>query len=193
MARKATDERQKEILDVSLKILHEKGHSALTVRNIAERIGVSEPAVYRHFDDKEEIIHDLAKKIFSEDRMPDDLQVEGPEELFYGIISGIFKSLQESPETTAILFHGELFSQYPQVQEIFREHRREKKRQMTEMLEKTRKDGMLQKETDPEYLSTIIMGSVRFSVLEWRESGFDYDISERAEPLAKEITRIAKD
>lgn len=191
MSRKSTGERQEEILDVSLEILHEEGHSALTVRNIAERIGVSEPAIYRHFEDKEEIIYGLARKVFSEDRLPEDVRTDDLEKMIRDMISGIFGSLENSPETTAMIFHGELFSQYPRVREIFIEHRQDKKEKFKEMLEMAKERGILKEESDPEYLSTIMMGSIRMTVLEWRDNDFEYDIGEKAEPLAKELSGLA--
>ena len=49
-------ERQKEIIEKSIVIIDEKGIQGLTIKNIAKAIGTSEPAIYRHFDSKLDIL-----------------------------------------------------------------------------------------------------------------------------------------
>ena len=43
-------ERQSEIVNVAMKLLVEKGMQNLTIRNVATEVGVSEAAIYRHFE-----------------------------------------------------------------------------------------------------------------------------------------------
>ncbi len=56
MARITTEERQKTIIDEALNIIHESGYEALSIRELATRVKISEPAIYRHFLNKEDII-----------------------------------------------------------------------------------------------------------------------------------------
>ena len=49
-------ERQGEILDASINIISKKGIQNLTIKNISNEIGFSEPAIYRHFESKIEIL-----------------------------------------------------------------------------------------------------------------------------------------
>ena len=54
--------RQDEILDTALHLLADGGVKNLTMKRIAESIGVSEPAVYRHFKNKAEIVKGIIEK-----------------------------------------------------------------------------------------------------------------------------------
>lgn len=47
--------RKGEILDAALQVFGERGYDGGSMREIASRVGVSEPALYRHFDGKEAI------------------------------------------------------------------------------------------------------------------------------------------
>ena len=67
--------RQDEILDTALHLLADGGVKNLTMKRIAESIGVSEPAVYRHFKNKTEIVKGIIEK-FDQDII---LQYEGIE------------------------------------------------------------------------------------------------------------------
>ena len=51
--------RRGEILDAGLAVFGEKGYEAGTMREIAARVGVSEPAIYRHYESKEAILADI--------------------------------------------------------------------------------------------------------------------------------------
>lgn len=49
------DGRRGEILDAALQVFTHNGYEGGTMRDIATRVGVSEPALYRHFSNKEEL------------------------------------------------------------------------------------------------------------------------------------------
>jgi AcrR family transcriptional regulator len=51
--------RQKEILQVALHILAEEGTGALTMKRVAQHIGFTEAAVYRHFENKRSMLSAL--------------------------------------------------------------------------------------------------------------------------------------
>ena len=50
-----TDERQREIVGAVLALARERGPEAITTQAIADRIGVTQGAIFRHFADKEAI------------------------------------------------------------------------------------------------------------------------------------------
>lgn len=60
--------RQREILLAAVELLREEGLGGLTVRGLAERIGFSEAALYRHFTSKEEVLVALLARL-SEERL----------------------------------------------------------------------------------------------------------------------------
>jgi AcrR family transcriptional regulator len=49
-------ERQLEIIHTGIKLIAEKGLQGLTIKNLSNTIGVSEPAIYRHYKNKKEIL-----------------------------------------------------------------------------------------------------------------------------------------
>ncbi len=49
-------ERQQQIVETAIKLIADKGIQNLTTKNLAEEIGISEPAIYRHFSNKLEIL-----------------------------------------------------------------------------------------------------------------------------------------
>lgn len=53
--------RRGEILDAALQVFAEKGYAGGSMRDIAGRVGVSEPALYRHFSGKEALFLALVR------------------------------------------------------------------------------------------------------------------------------------
>lgn len=56
MERKSSLIRKKEIVDVAWELIARRGASNLTIKNIAKKMGVSEPAIYRHYKNKHYIL-----------------------------------------------------------------------------------------------------------------------------------------
>lgn len=53
--------RRGEILDAAIGVFHRRGYDGGTMREIADAVGVSEPALYRHFAGKEDLFEQLIK------------------------------------------------------------------------------------------------------------------------------------
>jgi AcrR family transcriptional regulator len=64
--RSSSAERSQEILDVSQKLFLSHGIENVTTRLIATTIGISQPALYKHFSSKQEILDRLVNQVFGE-------------------------------------------------------------------------------------------------------------------------------
>lgn len=54
------------ILTVSLDLFSQKGYDGVSIREIAKNVGVRESAIYKHFQNKQEILNKIAEKMSSE-------------------------------------------------------------------------------------------------------------------------------
>ncbi len=54
--------RRDEILDVAVAVLEEEGPDALTMRELATRMGIQAPSLYKHIRDKDDIIAGLQER-----------------------------------------------------------------------------------------------------------------------------------
>jgi AcrR family transcriptional regulator len=54
--------RRDEILDVAVTMLEEEGSDALTMRNLADRMGIRAPSLYKHVQDKDDIVAGLQER-----------------------------------------------------------------------------------------------------------------------------------
>jgi AcrR family transcriptional regulator len=56
-------DRQDEILDRTIELLREAGLAGLTMKKVAERVGFTEPAIYRHFPNKQALLVGVANRL----------------------------------------------------------------------------------------------------------------------------------
>jgi AcrR family transcriptional regulator len=62
-SRPRTRDTRAEILDVSAELFAERGYDATSLREIAERLGITKAALYYHFRSKDEILRALVEPI----------------------------------------------------------------------------------------------------------------------------------
>jgi AcrR family transcriptional regulator len=61
------DKLRNQILDAAEKLLVELGSDeAVSVRAIAESVGVTPPSIYRHFEDKDELLYEVCERRFAD-------------------------------------------------------------------------------------------------------------------------------
>jgi AcrR family transcriptional regulator len=55
--------RQDEIVDRTIELIRENGMAGLTMKKVAERVGFTEPAIYRHFPNKQALLLGVADRL----------------------------------------------------------------------------------------------------------------------------------
>ena len=186
--------RQKEIIAAALGIISERGLESLTIKNIADRVGFSDAAIYRHFQNKSAILS----------AMVDDFAGSSIQEL-NGINAGAGSALEQIKQffldrcrtfasdraLAAVMFSENLFQNDPQlaarVHQMLNSHR--------EKLLKIIRSGQQQKtirRLPAEHVFTVVMGSLRLLVLQWQVSGYGFDLPRAGEKLWRSLETLIK-
>lgn len=63
MSTRATTSKRTEIADAALRIIGDRGVTALTIANLASELGVTPGAPFRHFSSREEILEEVAARV----------------------------------------------------------------------------------------------------------------------------------
>src|SRR3978361_1908974 len=67
------EQRREEILDATTDLLLETGHAkAVSIRSVAQRVGVTPPSIYLHFADKDALLDAVCARYF--ERLDDVMQ-----------------------------------------------------------------------------------------------------------------------
>lgn len=109
-SRPAGLEREK-VITAALELLNESGFNALTLRKLADKLGVKASALYWHFDNKQDIIDLLALRIIEgefKDADPADFAKATWEQLLNGMARGMRNALRRYRDGALVLASADL-------------------------------------------------------------------------------------
>lgn len=174
--------RQKEILNAATKILSCGNIDELTIKNIASKVGVSEPAIYRHFDSKHDLLVSIAaymaenwQKLFDKLCLPKEETLKQMEILFTGTIeyfsdnttiSDAFQTLRMySANQTAM-------TKLTKVIDLVKER-------IIELIKEGQAVKKIRDDISPEILSEIVFHSLGGLLEQWNLLGQTYELKKK--------------
>jgi len=191
--RKNTQTRREEALIAAITIIHNEGIHNLTLRRVAEGLGISEAALFRHFKDKEDLIDLLASKVCDQYMVREPEDGEDVEVGLLAMMTAQFFSFQGAPEVTSVLFQEEIFREYPAIKERFDNRQHQRADWIARMVRNAQAKHQAARDVDPEVFALIYMGAMRNAVVEWRSDGCASDLLGKAAPLHSHLVRVLQE
>jgi AcrR family transcriptional regulator len=127
-----TQGRDRQILQAAAELFFERGYHGVGVVEIGRRIGISGPAIYRHFESKGEILAQLFHEAMDEVAGPIEAHDDPHTELELLVRRHVDLALNQ-PELLSIFTHEERFLPEP-LRKRFRKRMREHARQWEDVL-----------------------------------------------------------
>lgn len=187
-------DRQNQIIQESIQLIADKGIQGLTIKNISKAIGISEPAIYRHFENKNEII--LAIISTMKDSTNNELfQIDENNPTIDKIkkmIQGHTNRFIKNPSLTAIIFSEEIFNNNSILAKPIRMMMRRNQNKMISMIEKGQAAGDVRLDINAEQISLMVIGSFRFLVSKWHIMNFDFDLNKEVNEMLGAIEKVLK-
>jgi len=187
--------RQVEIIKAATKLIGEKGIQNVTTKHLAEEIGFSEPALYRHFKGKTDILVSVLEYFREKTRSSLDpllaKQASGLEKV-HQLIKYQFNMFTNNPAVIMVIFAETSFQYDKKLSSTVSKLLNQKKQLVIKILEEGIKDGSVRNDADVEQLTSIILGSMRFNVLQWRLSDFDFDMNKKGAKLWETLNLLIK-
>ena len=182
--------RQKEITEVALELISEKGIQGLTIKNLSKKIGITEPAIYRHYDSKTDIliaVLDLFKQnteqLFEKELKNGGKAIDKIEHLF----TKHFASFSATPSLVSVIFSEEIFRNEPVLIAKIAEIIDKNDKILTTIIVDGQKTGEIRSDIEATYLSTIIIGTLRLFVKKWQFSAFSYNLPKEGKKIIESI------
>mgnify|MGYP002713123994 CR=1 FL=1 len=188
-------DRQIEIIVAATKLISEKGIQNLTTKNLAAEMGFSEPALYRHFKNKTDILksvllyyrHQL--KIGLENILKE--KTTGAEKI-KGMIEFQFNHFTKYPAIVMVIFSETSFQYEDSLSQTVIMLLNQKKVMLESIIQKGQTDKSIRDDIKPAQLADIIMGSMRFTILRWRLNEFNFDLIKEGKLLWIAISKLLK-
>lgn len=177
----------------AVEIIDTEGIHALTLQRIADMLKISDVALLRHFRSKEEIVETLAQRVFFSTVVEEEFDTSSSlRDNLEGLMKRQFSAFEAWPGSTAILFQEEIFREYPAIREWFIARRTERHRKLMQMIRVAQRSKMANEDIDAEVFASVFMGSMRMSVMEWREGGRSSSLVAKAEPIMALLAMVVE-
>lgn len=186
-------DRQSQIVTESINIISEKGIQGLTIKNLAKKIGITEPAIYRHFSSKMDILvaildtfkqdKHLALTKIAVDNMSSMQKLEG-------IHRHLFDTFTRNPALTAVIFSEEIFKNEDRLSSRVFAIMEASQQILIGILDNGQRNLEIRNDIPPEQIALIIMGSLRLLVTQWRLTDFSFNLEEKGGDLWHAVRKM---
>lgn len=193
--RKPAEERKSEIVEVTLRLADKVGPDRLATGQIAQAVGLTQAALFRHFPKKQDLWEAVAARIgekfqqrwFAIEHGPAD-----PLDRLRGIVAAQLKLIQSTPAIPAILFSRELHVENRALRVIFAEFIKNFHQRVERLIDAGQRDGRLRGDVEPRDAAFLVIGLVQGLVLRWSLSGRSFDLhAEGNRLLSVQLTTFA--
>jgi AcrR family transcriptional regulator len=188
-------ERQQEIINVSLALITESGIQSLTIKNLAKRIGFAESAIYRHYENKIQIllaILDFFKRnteqLFSNQLNSNDNSIVKIEKLF----TNHFRKFTNTPSLVAVIFSEEIFRNEQELCKKVAEIMNLNMESLTKIIKDGQQKGELRNDIEASHLAIMILGSLRMFVKQWSMADFKFDLIAKGTDLINSVKMLVQ-
>lgn len=186
-------DRQKEIVEASILLLSEGGIQALTTKNLAAALKLSEPALYRHFKNKRDILLAILKFFQGNQKaMYARIAAAGdpPLRILERIIEEVFRGFAAKPALATVIFAEGMFQNDTRLSALLYSIMDERKDQFAALIGASQARGEIRKDIDRGQLALLAMGSMRLLVTRWRLSGFAFDLKKEGDKLVGTLRKL---
>lgn len=185
-------ERQEQIISASIGLIDRLGIQGFTIKNLSKEIGISEPAVYRHFESKVEILATILdgfrQRVSLYHKKKSAAQVPARErmELFFKMIFNVFA---DNPTLISVIFAEEIFRNEPALSHKVMEIQQINERELGAIISEIALKEEL-KDTPVETLIMLFFGPVRLLARKWKMQDCRFDLRKEGDQLIQTIIKM---
>jgi len=179
--------RKDQITKVAMNKFREKGYRAVSMRELANHVGIEAASFYNHFDSKESILKEIcfrmANEFFKgvEEALKEEKKLD---KMLEHAIRSHIKVITSNLDASAVFFHDWRYLSEPYLSEF-----KEMRKQYENIFRKIIREGMIKKifgKQDETFIMLMIFSSLNW-VYEWYDPEGKFSPEQIAENLAKLI------
>ena len=182
--------RQSEIVDAAMNLIAAGGIGNLTVKHLADALGITEPAIYRHFKNKSEIIKTMIAGF--DDAVPATMQELRGFDAIAVFIRNRIRQVKSRPPLAHILFAEELFMGdgefSKQMVAMMHRHKAALERHFLE----AQSLGEIRQGIPADTLFRLVFGPVRLLIKQWGMSNGAFDLTAKGEELIETLRQLLR-
>lgn len=189
----STSKRQQEIIESAGKILMQKGVKGLTTKNLALEMNFSESALYRHFNNKEDIVVLLLDYLGNNIKERLNIISEKnstSEEKLKQLFSSQFEFFNQNTHFVVAILSEGLFDESEKINQSIMKIIHYKMELITKIIEVGKENNEFTKSIETQEIVHIIMGSFRMMMLKWKFSKFEIDLINQGNKIMDTVIKL---
>lgn len=173
--RKPAAERKAQIVDEAMRLAAELGPDRMTTQKLADAVGITQAAIFRHFPNKSEIWQAVADRICSV--LPAKiLESDAPPlDRVRAIVQRQFEFIVKTPSIPAILYSRELHAENEALRKQFSAMLTRRQQLFAGLFKAASEAGDIRPDLDPEDAALLVLAFIQGIAMRWsmEERGFD--------------------
>lgn len=187
---KGFPERKDSIILAAIELIDEKGIQGLSTKGIAEKQGISESLLYKHFTSIDEVLIAVVEyysryddMIFNTVRKRD---ISSKEKIIASV-AAIIELFGNYPALSSIALNYEALMRYDHTRSITRYILNKRTEFLLDTIRAAQKDGDIKGYYSPQELADIILGVIRAMILRWKMSEYSYQFKQQTLETIKKV------
>lgn len=188
-----TEVRREQITQAALDIIASDGVKGLTTSAIAGRVGISGANLYRHFQNKNEILNSVVAKIGAD--LLQNLRAvrgEAPEDPLLKLTKLVRRHLEYTQNNKGIprlVFSEEMHITNVPLKEKLVRVINSYTQEISSLIREGQEAGIIKQNMEPQALALTIVGLIQVTVLKWSLNGFSFSPVDQGMKLWKNLER----
>lgn len=189
-----TETRQRQIVQAAIALIHHGGIQNLTIKKIAGEVGISEQAIYRHFENKRAILTAIINffNIRCSEILDEVGEIQNSLLQVRRFMEIHIEYFEKNPAMATVIFSEEIFQNESSLAQKVKQLVDTLIQFVTALVKKGQASGEISNDHPAGDIAFMILGSLRFLVTVCRLSGYSLSMKERGWPLIETVTDMLK-
>ncbi|WP_411682643.1 TetR/AcrR family transcriptional regulator [Clostridium thailandense] len=173
--------RKEKIIISAIKILDELGIHGLTIRELAKQEGISEPAIYRQFHGKKDILIAIVKRFSEYDNAIKNTIIQhnmSPKEAILYFAEAYATYYHSYPEIASILFSFDLYKYESEIKKEMQDIINDRLAFITEIIKNGQTIKVFDDNIDAKDFAELILGVIWSMTYNWKLEDSNRDLKE---------------
>jgi len=178
-----------------MNVIASEGIQNLTMKRIAKRLEISDAALYRHFNSKNDILVYLVGQVelelITQIKEKAELKKEPLQQLEQVLIQHL-QFVEDKPAIPTILFFFFFYHEDRRLKNKISRLLNDYRHFITKILEEAKAQHQVRQNLDTRIAAEMVIGVIQSAVIFWSLSDYDYSIAESSESLWEQISHCLK-
>ena len=182
--RKPAAERKSEIVDTAIRLAAVYGPDRLTTEQLAKEIGISQPAIFRHFPSKSDIWEAVALRVC--DLMGASAALDfsaDPAQRLHDMVCAHLNFIEKPPAVPAARFSLEVHAENETLRKVFADLMTKRQARLAELISAGMEAGSFRKDLNASDAAYLILTMIQGLAMRWSLENRKFDLVKKGEQL----------